>query len=432
MAGHGKIGFWPAVLMNINIIVGAGILFSPAPMAALAGSVSFLAWAFVGLLVFPVIWCIAQAPRLFPGDGGFYNYCTKGINPTAGFIAQWAYLLGYLGTAITMLIVIRDALVNKLGCVFIGEHPLLMNAALITVFTVLNMLPADKIGKIQSIATVLKITPVLLAIGLLPFYFDTSMVYDLSRVPSLFMTLPLAIFAFWGFESCASIGSLLKDGPQSVGRVVLTAFAITVALYSLFHFSVMHIMGVHALAQYGPAVFPSYLGFAPGLTGILATGILIAIVFSYMNSLFGVLLANMTNFYVLAKNKLIVGSKELSKTNAWDRPVVAAGLLAGVVWLLAFFIDTLSCAVAMTNVGVSAAFVLTLVAMLLYYKKTNNIKQLLVTLLGCISCGMLIYYSWMSIDPDATRRLIYASPLAIGLVVGLVLKYLAPKKSSRK
>lgn len=427
MSGHGKIGFWPAVLMNINIIVGAGILFSPAPMAALAGSVSFLAWALVGLLVFPVIWCVAQAPRLFPGEGGFYNYCTKGINPTAGFIAQWAYLLGYLGTATTMLIVIREALVNKLGCTFVGEHPLLINTLLIIVFTLLNMLPADKIGKIQSVATVLKMAPLFLAIGLLPFFFNTAIVYDLTKVPSLFMTLPLAIFAFWGFEACASIGGLLKDGPQSVGRVVLTAFGITVALYTLFHFSVMHIMGVDALAQFGPAVFPNYLGFAPALTQALGTGILVAIVFSYMNSLFGVMLGNMSNFYLLVKNRLLVGSAVLSKTNSADRPVMAAVALAGVTWLLAFFIDTLNCAVAMTNVGVSTAFVFTLVALLLFYKKTNNIKQLLVTILGCVSCGMLIYYSWMSIDPDATQRLVYASPLAIGLVVGLAMKYLAPK-----
>ncbi|MBM3893237.1 APC family permease [Candidatus Dependentiae bacterium] len=426
MSGHGKIGFWPAVLMNINIIVGAGILFSPAPMAALAGSVSFLAWALVGLLVFPVIWCVAQAPRLFPGEGGFYNYCTKGINPTAGFVAQWAYLLGYLGTATTMLIVIREALVAKLGCTFVGEHPLLINTILIVFFTLLNMLPADKIGKIQSIATVLKMAPLLLAIGLLPFFFNSSIVYDVTQVPTLFMTLPMAIFAFWGFEACASIGGLLKDGPQSVGRVVLTAFGITVALYTLFHFSVMHIMGVDALTQFGPAVFPKYLGFAPALTQALATGILVAIVFSYMNSLFGVMLGNMSNFYLLIKNRLLIGSDVLGKTNSADRPVTAAVALAGVTWLLAFFIDTLSCAVAMTNVGVSTAFVFTLVALLLFYKKTNNIKQLLVTLLGCVSCGMLIYYSWMSIAPDAMQRLVYASPLAIGLVIGLVMKYLAP------
>jgi amino acid transporter len=271
-----------------------------------------------------------------------------------------------------------------------------------------------------------------LAIGFLPFYFDTSIVYDVSLVPSLFKTLPLAIFAFWGFESCASIGGLLKEGPQSVGRVVLTAFAITVALYSAFHFSVMHIMGVSSLAKFGPAVFPEFLGLTPALTGLFATGILMAIVFSYMNSLFGVLLANMTNLYVVAKNKLIVGSKELSKTNAWDRPVIAAGVLAVVLWLLAFFVDTLNCAVAMTNVGVSTAFVLTLLALLRYYKKTKNMQQLLVTLLGCLSCGMLIYYSWMSIDPDPTRRLVYASPLAIGMVIGLALKHFATKKSSRK
>jgi amino acid transporter len=139
MSKQEKIGFWSAVLMNINIIVGAGILFAPGPMARLAGSVSFLSWLFVGMLVFPIIWCIAQAPRLFPGEGGFYNYCSKGINPTAGFIAQWVYLIGYIGTAMVMLIVIKDVLAHNLHVPVVAEHPLLVNAALITIFSLFKV-----------------------------------------------------------------------------------------------------------------------------------------------------------------------------------------------------------------------------------------------------------------------------------------------------
>lgn len=433
MSKQEKIGFWAAVLMNINIIVGAGILFSPGPMARLAGSVSFLSWIFVGLLVFPIIWCIAQAPRIFPGEGGFYNYCSKGINPTVGFAAQWVYLIGYIGTAMVMLIVIKEVLANNLGIAFVAEHPLVVNALLLAVFSLLNMLPVSFVSKLQSIATVLKLAPVLLAIGLLPFYFNPAMTYNLADVPSLMMTLPLAIFAFWGFEACASIGGLLKDGPQSVGRVVLTAFFITVGLYTAFHFSVMHIIGVNDLGLHGPIVFPSYLGFAPAVTNALVWGVLIAIAFSYMNSLFGVLLGNMTNLHMIVKNKLIAAPAALSMTNKNERPVAVAGLLAVVVWCMAWFIDFEAGAVALTNVGVSTAFVLTLVAMLLYYWKKRNVVQIFVTMLGCASCAMLIYFSWMRISPNEIERLMYASPLLIGLVFGLLLKYCAPtKKAVRK
>ncbi|NDD55663.1 amino acid permease [bacterium] len=159
MSRQSKIGFWAAVLMNINIIVGAGILAMTQSMAATAGAASFLAWPMIGLLVFPVVWCIAQASRVFPGEGGIYNYCAKGINPTAGFVAQWAYLLGYMGTATTLTLVLKDALVHKAGLTIVGEYSMLFNTAVIVVFTLLNMLDVSKISKIQSGLTLLKLLP---------------------------------------------------------------------------------------------------------------------------------------------------------------------------------------------------------------------------------------------------------------------------------
>src|SRR3989304_7008542 len=131
MKEEGKISFAAAVLMSINIIVGAGIFFAPPEMTAAAGTSSFLGWPLTALLMFPVIWGIAQASRLFPGEGGFYNYCATGINPTFGFIAQWAYLLGYMGTAGTIITVLREGLIKTVGLSTIGEYPFLFNAAVI-------------------------------------------------------------------------------------------------------------------------------------------------------------------------------------------------------------------------------------------------------------------------------------------------------------
>jgi hypothetical protein len=258
------------------------------------------------------------------------------------------------------------------------------------------MLPVTTIGKIQGAATVCKLIPLFAAIALIPFFFSSSMPYHVGDLAGVPFAIPIALFAFWGFEACVSIGHLLKDGPQSVGKVMMTAFFISVTLYTLFHFSVMHIMGLGILATEGASRFPQYLGL------------------SYINSIFGVLLGNMTNFYLLAKNNLIAGGSTLTATTKNDRPWMAAVVLAVVVWCMLWLITTQVPASALTSLGVSSAFTLTMIAVLLRSWQQKNMLNVAVTALALVSCAI-------------NERIMYASPLFIGLAVGLVMNQLAKK-----
>jgi amino acid transporter len=428
MSKSAKISFWPAVLMNINVIVGAGILFAPQLMAQKAGNVSFLGWLGTGLLVLPVVWCIAQASRVFSGDGGFYTYCSKGINPTVGFIAQWAYILGYMGTAGTLAMAVRDTLVQRVGLEVVGEYPLIFNTVVIAFFTLLNLMSLNIITAIQSGATLLKLVPIFIGIACVPFYFSTNVTYPAAELMNLGMTIPGAIFAFWGFEACTSIGHMLKDGSQSVGKVMLTAFFITVALYSLFHFGLIHIMGGGNLAAQGAVAFPAFLGLSPKLVGVCSNAILAAIIFSWLSSIFGVLLANVSNLYMVAKQKLIAGDKALVSVNSAGRPTVAAAVYAVALWVLLFFINTSSVFVGLTNIGVSTALALTLVALLIAFFKKRDYTKLAATVVACASLSVVFYFSWISISPEPMQRLIYTSPLLGGIVLGLVLNKFSRKK----
>ena len=47
-----KISLFTATMLNINVIVGAGILMTPAAMAGLSGNMSFLGWPLCGLIFF--------------------------------------------------------------------------------------------------------------------------------------------------------------------------------------------------------------------------------------------------------------------------------------------------------------------------------------------------------------------------------------------
>lgn len=389
--------------MSINIIVGGGIFAGPQSMTAVAGSLSFSAWFLAAILVFPIVWGVARAPTLFPGSGGFYNYCKTGINKDFGFLAQWLYLLGYImGTASAMTVLVRQGLATRLGFTFAAEHPLATNAAILVVFSLLNLMPLSIVSRIQAGATLLKLVPLIIVTGLTFWYFDSTLEYNFEHISALPLTIPTVIFGYLGFEACCSLSHLLKDGPGSVGKVVLTAFFITAVLYMIFHFGLLQIMGPEQLAIEGVIAFPGYLGWSPGLA--TALGIIIggAILLSYSNSLFGVSLGNITNIMALSNGNKI-------------RAAVIHGL---VVWLLLCFMSDLRNIFAFTVVGVGMAYFLTVVAVLRSSLKTREHFQASIMGLGFISCAILFYCCWIDLGGNVLDRVLNLSPILVCTIVG--------------
>jgi basic amino acid/polyamine antiporter, APA family len=421
MQDQGKISFVAAVLMSINIIVGAGIFAGPKNMALVAGNLSFLGWPLCGLLLFPIVWGIAQAARIFPGEGGFYHYCATGINKTFGFAAQWMYLLGYIGTAGTLVTALREGLV-AVGFTLVAEYALFFNAIIIFTFALLNLMDITLISRIQSGATLIKMFPLFFLIAVFGWYWNPSIIESLSiDLNLLCATIPFTLFAFWGFEACCSIGHLLKGGPEKVGKIMLTAFSVSTMLYMFFHLGLIHVMGAQALAEQGGAAFPYFMNLSPLLTKFLAISIAGSILLSYANSIFGVSLSNITNLYMLARNKLIVGQQFLTQVNGKQRPTIAAFIHALIVFVLLIFISSIKAWFALTNLGICIPFFLTLVALFFTYVKQRSYLQMVFTCLGFASCGVALYYSWINIGDDTLTRLTYTSPLIFGLILGLIM-----------
>ena len=87
---NNKISVLVAIIMNVNIMVGAGIFISPPQMAQTAGSYSYLGWLLSALIFLPVVYASSQLSSHFPGEGGLYSYARRGLGKTAGFFCGWA------------------------------------------------------------------------------------------------------------------------------------------------------------------------------------------------------------------------------------------------------------------------------------------------------------------------------------------------------
>lgn len=416
MQKTGKISFFAAVLMSINIMVGAGILYAVGPMTAIGDSVISFCWPLIGLLLLPIIWCIARAAQIFPGEGGFYHYCSTGLNPMAGFIAHLGYLLGCLGTAASLITVLRAEFVNKSGLEFFTYYPFAFNFLIVAIYILLNLIAIEKLSKIQSAATLLKITPIVTVIVAILFYFNPNLIFTAPKIQHIGLTVSTVIFSFWGFETCCSLGGLLKDGPKKVASVILTGFFITVALYFFFHLGLLYIMGPNNLATFGAIAFPRFLGFSPAVSSALEIGISCAVLFSWANSILGLSLANITNIHSLANKNLVFGNELLKTLNKNQRPTYSVILHGIILFFLSSSITDINVLFALTNLGLITALGLTLCAVFFANIATKKYTQLGITIIAFASCLVLIYYSLIQIP-----NIIYVLPLIVSMALGIVM-----------
>ncbi len=391
-------------------------------MTQQAGGISFLGWALAGLLLLPIVLSIAQAARIFPGDGGFYNYCTTALGQDVGFIANWAYLLGYMGTVATLVSVIRDRLISPIGLEVVKNNMLLFYIVFLLFLSALNMISIRMIGKIQSTITLLKLIPLIFILGAIFFYWNSSFDYQISNIGQLPGVVPLVLFSFLGFESCCSISHYIRGGSTKAFKVILLAFSIAVLLYTVFHLGILHIMGSNALTSHGVQAFPYFMGFSKSVADICAIVLLIDMMLSFINTSYGASLNNITNINTFAKCGLIFQSKIFAKLNAAGMPGNAALIHAvGILGLILFIPNTTTLS-AITCLGACTTFLFTVLAVFVQSLRKKMYGTLSITILGFISLAILFFLIWTTKLGDTVgERLLYAAPMLIGIPTGYVM-----------
>ncbi len=409
-----KVSVFTATLLNINLMVGAGIYITPKLMAQKAGSISYLGWVGSALILLPIVLCIVEMAKYFPGEGSFYNYTKKGLGKTIGFLSGWIYFLGYVAIQAMQMLSMREILIQSLGLNWINSHYLIFNTLFFAGICSISLLSLGLVGKIQNILTFLKLLPVLFVIGIILIY---SFPADIPSVNSSFFnlhyTIPLAVFGYWGFEGAASISHRIKGNPKNASRSILIAFFITMLIFTVFNFGVLRIMGAKNLALLGA---PSFVSFLPFQVTWLIKIIPIIIAIAITNSIYAELTSFSFLLQAMANEKLLFFSSVISKVNKNNQPIVAIFLQAGLGYLFVTLINNINILLAISNLGLLVTFVLTLISLFIIQKRQRNSLGLLKTILGFISCGVLGYYSYNEID-----KAIYILAFVAVIIIGLVL-----------
>ena len=175
---------------------------------------------------------------------------------------------------------------------------------------------------------------------------------------------------------------------------------------------------------------PKFLVLSPAVTNVIEALVAYAILLSVVNALYGVSLSNITNMFNFAEQGILPGSKHLMKTNRFGRPVPAVFLHGLIVFILITLIPKVEIWASLTGLGVMTAYTLTQVAVLIYDFKNACFGSLFITILGFSSLAVAGYFTWTGLGPDQATRLLYASPILIGLVLGYVMYKLTKTRNA--
>jgi|ERR1700733_6059677 len=419
-----KISLPTAILFNMNIMIGSGILIGPAASAAISGNASFLAWPLVALLFLPIVLTTIELSRMFPGAGGFYLYAKQGLNENAGYLAGMLYIIGYTFAASVEVLALRKTLLTTLTPNFITTNPLLFNIVIIAIAILFSLLSLKIVSNFLNSLTLAKILPLVILILLLPLIFNPSFTISSAELALLPASLALPIFGYFGFEYCVGISHLIKDSEKNAPRAILIGFLGTGLLYMFFHFGLLNLMGAKDLASYGAPAFADFINLPiPYLKSLLKILIPAAAILTLFAGMLGMINANAILLQSMAKEKLFKGGSLLLPLNAHQRPWAALLFIGALVLAIDTFIPSIPLTGGLCVLGVFLSFILPFISLLLIQKKNNlGTHKKIITVLGLIMVALFSAYSFYTLSPLMSERILYALVLIATIGIAWLVK----------
>ncbi len=406
------IPFWLAVLININIVIGAGFFLVVQKISIASGALAPFAWLLCGILLLPFVNAIAQLSQRFPRAGGIYVFSNELLGDTWGVVSGWAYYLGTVAANACVGHALAEALMQFPGInnyVVAYNIPVLYGDIFVVgLFTLLNLRNIDFLEKAQLLFTSFKMLPLVAMVIALPLLFSWSNVMSGSFEPlSLLPTLPKVFFAYIGIEACCSVMDKIDNAKKNASRLIFTSFAAIVAIYGLLQLAALSIHGTTDVDAF--LSLPGLLFSNPVLAGLTNYAIRIGLLASYLAGFYGVFYFNNWNLYTMAKETGIKQIAFLTKLNADQVPWVSVLAQSGLVLSFLLFLHS-DYIYILADAGTVIAYVLTAVAFFAWQRS-------LVALLAIISCSSLLYVFGKNLLDSGLVTLIPAILMLVGGVI---------------
>ena len=229
----------------INITIGGGIFRLPANVAGSLGPAAPLAYLVCAVAMALIVRCIADAGSRVPLTGGPYAYVGTAFGPYVGFLS--GVLLWMLGTFATAAV--ATVFASSLGLLVPALAGRAMEIAILVaafgVWSLVNLWGVTLATRLNSIATVAKLLPLLLVVAGGAFFIDGANLHiaSMPAAGDVARTSLLLIFAFAGIECALVPSGEVRDTARTVPRAIALAMIGITLLYIALQMVAQGVLG---------------------------------------------------------------------------------------------------------------------------------------------------------------------------------------------
>ena len=328
-----EIGFFGAFSTVVGVVIGSGVFFKAAVIYKTTGSVSLglLAWGLAGIISICAGLTTAELAASMPETGGMIVWVERAYGKTVSYLLGWAQAVIYYPASIAAAAAIFATQflnlfqIDKKYSIFIG-------ACAATTVAGLNLLGSKASGRIQTIATICKLIPIISIIifGLLQPNSTTIMLFpsstsnttvESSELAALGAAMLAAMYGYDGWSNVGTIAGEMKNPKKDLPRAILYGLLVITTIYLLINVSYLLTMPMEQIAGNGnvPNDVATKL-FGPNGGKIITIGIMIS-VYGTMN---GFTMTAIRVPYAMAMKDQIPFKRFWTKLNRFSIPYYSA------------------------------------------------------------------------------------------------------------
>jgi len=331
------LGYWSVVSIGVGGMVGGGIFAVLGLSVQLAQGGAPVAFAIAGVVAIITAYSYARLSVTFPTKGGTVEFLNQAFG--SGIFTGGLNVLLWISYIVMLSLYARAF--GSYGATFfpealqpMGKHILI--TAVVALFTVLNVLGAKKVGESEKYIVAVKITilMVFLGVGLRAMTNQQVQLPDPGGSLSIIAGGMIIFLAYEGFELIANTAENVRNPAKILPRAYYVSVAFVIALYVLIALVAVQNLPVkdivaakdYALAE-AAKPFLGNSGFTMiAIAALLSTG-------SAINAtLYGAARVS----YVIAKEGEL---PEKLEEKTWNRPLEGLFITAGITLLIANLLD---------------------------------------------------------------------------------------------
>lgn len=254
---------WQLMMLALGTVIGGSFFLGSSVAIHAAGPSVVIAYIIGGILVYYILFALSELTVANPDSGSFRTYASEAFGPGLGFVVGWVYWMGMIlgmSSEATAASILLQQWVSNIPVVWVGS-------AIIIAVTLLNLLGADKLSKLESALAAIKLLAIvsfiLAAVVIITGLFTGSptagsgSIFQESFMPGgvkgVAGSLLIVMFAYAGFEIIGLAASEANNPKKTIPRAISSTVTALVGLYML---SVISILFLVPTAELGVSISP--------------------------------------------------------------------------------------------------------------------------------------------------------------------------------